>query len=114
MQGRRRAVVGAASRLALAVAGRAIEYGRVAEEIPDEQPHAADKERCAGHQHEEVHLYLQLHVEVAYAQHARKAHLADAGGGKGKRHAEHAGDLQPESPIAYAAAFFWAVARHGG
>src|SRR3990167_11041491 len=48
-----------------------VEAGCMAEEVVDEQSHAGREQRAGGYQHDEVHLDLQLRVEIAHAHDAR-------------------------------------------
>src|SRR5690606_30503704 len=85
-------------RTAVAV-GKGIEAWPETEEVPDEKPDPGAEHAAGGQQHQEMHLDLELGIEEAEAENPFEIDLGDAGGPEGKGHAEHPGELQPESPV---------------
>ncbi|MNP82293.1 hypothetical protein D3C76_1808880 [compost metagenome] len=54
----------------------------MAEKIEDKQPHTQGEHRRRRHQHQEVHLNFQLHIQIAHAENAFQVHLSNARSGK--------------------------------
>ena len=80
--------------------GRAASAGRRARKKKSQRKSATPRMNSmpVAEQHQEVHLDLELGLEVAEAEDALEIGLRDSRRRERHRHAEHAADLQPERP----------------